>query len=240
MRCLLAGYGEIGKAIYEVFKDYHNIDIIDFNIQGCTPETNVYKNQYDILLVCFPYSDDFVDLVKGYQDKYDCGSVIIFSTVAIGTTKQIPCAVHCPIEGRHPNLTKSIRIWQFMMGGYDLNAHNFFKLAGTQVQLTELPETTEFIKMASTSYYGVMLEYIRYVNETMQSLGIDFRDFQTYIENYNRLYQGLGYYQFTRPQLYPPEGNIGGHCVVPNAEILDKQFPSVFLKEIYKDKENLE
>jgi hypothetical protein len=35
-----------------------------------------------------------------------------------------------------------------------------------------------------------------------------------------------------RPVLNPPVGNIGGHCVVPNAEILNRMFPSALLGEI--------
>jgi len=43
---------------------------------------------------------------------------------------------------------------------------------------------------------------------------------------------------FTRPIFDSvPVGNLGGHCVTPNAKMLDGQLPSVFLKEVYRDKE---
>jgi hypothetical protein len=59
--------------------------------------------------------------------------------------------------------------------------------------------------------------------------------FNEYTNNYNNLYQEMDMANFTRPIFKSvPVGNLGGHCVTPNAKILDQQFPSIFLKQIYE------
>lgn len=236
MKCLLAGYGEIGKAVREIFIEENVIDIIDTSSEF---KLLVNTVDYEFLLVCFPYTDCFVDEVKRYVKEYRCKNVIIFSTVAVGTTEQIENAVHCPIEGKHPHLFDSIRLWKFTVGGRNSSVIQFLNKSEVPFEVIDNPKITEFLKLASTSYYGVMLEYIRYVDKTIYELGGDFKSFAEYNKNYNRLYSNLGHKEFTRPQLYPPYGNIGGHCVVPNSKILDEQFPSPFLKEIYREKENI-
>jgi hypothetical protein len=42
----------------------------------------------------------------------------------------------------------------------------------------------------------------------------------------------LGQGHVVRPILYPPDGPIGGHCVVPNAKILSEEYESEFLRFI--------
>jgi hypothetical protein len=232
MKVLLIGMGEIGKAICEVFYKYHGIKLYDTNGEYDQPE-----GKFDILLVCIPWQENFVDIVNGYINLHKIKATIVFSTVPIGTTSKIQDAVHAPVEGRHPNLVESIKKWQFFMGGWNEMAYRFFKDSVKAPVVLDLPEHTEALKLMSTSFYGLMIEYTRYMNEVCKNLGMNFIDVRSYNYAYNVLYNGLGEQRFIRSLLTPPEGNIGGHCVVPNAKLLDAQYPSVFLKEIYKEKE---
>lgn len=239
MECLLVGYGKVGQAIYDIFNDYHNIKIIDtskkFDEMRYDLNAKAYnipdEYNFDILLVCFPYSNDFVEAVKEYINKYKIKATIVFSTVQIGTTRQIHNAVHCPIEGRHPAIIEYIKNFQFFMGGYNELAYNFFRQSLKYPILCQNSEHTETLKLVSTSFFGVLLEYISYIQAICNNVGMSYNDFLMYTVNYNlRLL-------LTPPSFYFTYNNVAGHCIVPNAKLLDQIYPSIFLKEIYRDKE---
>ncbi|MFA4834912.1 MAG: hypothetical protein WC749_02405 [Dehalococcoidia bacterium] len=230
INAILIGYGEIGKSVFEVFSETHEITVYDKTFKEKPDGT------YTVLLVCIPYSENFVEIVNAYREEYGVKDTIIFSTVAIGTTRQIPDAVHSPVEGRHPKLAESIRLMPRWVGGFNKTVGEFFKQAGFEpVYVT--PETTEFLKLQSTSNFGLMIEYARYVKSVCGELCINYRYVKQFNLDYNILYKKLGLPKYQRYILDPPEGNTGGHCIVPNARILDEQYPSLFLKEIYRDKE---
>ena len=90
-KCILSGMGEIGSAVKEVFGEYH--DIYPYDTKG---GYDLPKGHFDILLVCFPWQENFVEIVNAYRNLHHIKATIIFSTVPIGTTRQIPDAVHCP------------------------------------------------------------------------------------------------------------------------------------------------
>lgn len=232
MNCLLIGYGEIGKGVYSVFSKYYDISVVELKFK----ENMRKDNEYDIMLVTIPYSEKFIDIIKNYQKEYNPEATIIFSTVPIGTTSQIENAVHCPIEGKHPNLAESINRWPFFMGGWNKLAYKFFSVCKNP-KILDKPEHTEFLKLQSTSNYGLMIEFARYLKTICDDIGMEYSHVLSYNQDYNQLYNSMNSSRFIRSLIVPPEGNIGGHCVVPNAEILDKQYPSIFLKEIYRDKE---
>lgn len=232
--CVLIGYGQIGKGVYEVFSPDNRIAIVDL-------DRYISPRPVNLMLVAIPYTDDFVTIVKDYQQMYEPELTIIFSTVAIGTTSQIPNAVHSPVEGKHPDLAESIRLMARFVGG--VNDSNKYLLreffGGLDVPVVPLakPEHTEFLKLRSTSLYGLNIEFARYTSEVCEDLEMPWEYVKLFDSAYNLLYAQMGMVQYQRYILNPPEGNIGGHCVVPNSIILDKQYPSVFLKEIYRDKE---
>ena len=121
---LLVGYGEIGKAVKKVFKDMKVYD----------PLTHPKKPKgvFDILLVAIPYSDKFVEIVRHYQKEYQIESTLVFSTVPVGTCHRID-ASHCPIEGKHPDLAKSIRLTDKWLGGPNKYLEKFLKQHGFKV-----------------------------------------------------------------------------------------------------------
>lgn len=233
MNTLLLGFGEVGKAVFENLKDFHKIDIVSLEEEKLSRpiEDNV------VLLVTIPYSNTFVETVKKYQGLTQAKATIIFSTVAIGTCKLLK-AVHSPIEGRHPNLAGSFKVMKRWLGGYDKIASQFFWNAGIKTMQVPKPEYTEFLKLRSTSLYGLNIEFARYSKEVSDSLKMPFELTKDYDNDYNELYDALNFKQFHRYILDSPVGNLGGHCVVPNAKILDKQYPNLFLKEIYRNKED--
>ena len=232
MKCVLVGMGEVGAAVYEVFNQHHLIDTYDVKDGDEKP-----AGPYEVLLVAIPYSPQFVDVVNAYRMAWHVRCTIVFSTVAIGTTRRIPGAVHSPVEGKHPKLARSILLMPRWVGGKNDLALRFFRAARIEPKVLHKPEWTEWLKLRSTAKYGVNIEWTRYEGEVAKELDMDFALLKEFDAQYNALYQRLGLPQFSRYVLNPPQGNIGGKCVTQNARLLDSQYPNDFLKTIYREKE---
>lgn len=233
MRSLIIGMGEIGQAVYEVIKDYDNVFKYDLS-DGDLPESS---NPIDILHICFPYSKDFRDEVKRYQMLLEPKHIIVYSTVPIGTCRAIhESVVHSPIEGRHPSLAESIKVAERWIG-YNLGAEgkffvDYFKMMGIDSATVAKTEATELFKLRSTAKYGINLVWAQYEAALCKAYGIDYSDLMEFDVSYNDLYERLDEPHAKRYILYPPDGRIGGHCVVPNAKLLNEQYPNELLDKI--------
>lgn len=227
-RSLVVGMGEIGKAVKAIFNDAQTLDL----------ERRAIEPPINIMHICFPYSAEFVDQVKAYANLYKPDHIIIYSTIAIGTTAQIPGAVHSPVEGRHPKLEESIRKMRRWLGCNQEAEGRYFRYLFHKRGISSIvvpdPAFTEFLKLRSTSKYGINLVWADYEKSVADDLGMDFNLIKDFDKDYNQLYQQLGMDWAQRYILDPPAGKIGGHCVVPNAHILDEQYPSELLEQIRK------
>ena len=229
MNVTIIGRGQIGKAFSEVLRSIVPVEVYDrVSSEQCVEKT-------DILIIAFPYyGDSFCSEVKRYQGMFNPDDTVVVSTVPVGTCRRVG-AVHSPVEGKHPHLANSIRKGVRWVGGINaFKVTQLFQEANLEVRQVERPEHTEFLKLRSTSLYGVNIEFARYSKDVADKVGMDFELVKDFDRDYNNLYVELGLYQFQRYILDPPEGKIGGHCVVPNAEILDKQYPHNYLKNIYE------
>lgn len=223
MHHLVIGAGEIGSAVAQVFSD--SVDILDVH-----PET--FKKQPDVVHICFGYFSGFVKEVKRYQAKYQPKLTIIYSTVPIGTTKKIPHAVHSPVEGKHPRLYSSLMMGKRFIGHNDVKSGKLAEKVWESAQLVPNSDWTEFLKLASTAKYGINLVWADYMSNVSQELGMNYDLVKEWDQAYNQLYRRLKYHNYRKFILEPPSGQIGGHCIVPNAFLLDDQFPHEMLKLI--------
>lgn len=233
MKSLVVGRGAIGNAVAEIISKRDVVITYDIT-NGRYP--NVAG--VDVLHICFPYNDDasFLAAVQSYINHFTPMHVIIWSTVGIGTTKQVNGAVHSPVEGRHPALAMSIRNMVRWIGSSNKGEAEFFaayfKKISIKTHLLPSSDFTEFLKLRSTAKFGINLAWTDYEAETARSIGMDFHLLKDFDKDYNRLYRHLGMPWAQRYILDDPAGKIGGHCVVPNAKLLDNQFPSDLLKKI--------
>ena len=229
MTSLIIGIGQIGKAV-------KMIAVGDKVLTSDLQDEEHYVGTCDIMHICFPYSKDFVSSVKVYIKQYKPMHVIIWSTVPIGTTKQIKGAVHSPVEGRHPRLAQSIRMMARWIGANDKSEAKFFKDyfkgKGLLPKVVDSSDFTEFLKLRSTAKYGINLVWTDYEARVSEQLCMDMDLVRDFDRSYNKLYRNLGMDWAQRYILGDPHGKIGGHCVVPNAELLDEQYPNELLKLI--------
>jgi UDP-glucose 6-dehydrogenase len=235
----ILGYGEVGQAIA---KFYQNPKIKDLNrddgLEGV-----------EILHICLPWSNDFVKIIKKEIKKIKPKLTIVHSTVAPGTTKKLILSlpkglrmvVHSPIRGIHPKLYRGIKTFVKYIGADNKKAGELakrhFEGLGIKTKVFQPSITTEIGKLLSTSYYALCIAWHGEMKKLCDKYKIDFdRAVTDFNQTYNEGYKKLGKTNVIRPVLYPPKEGIGGHCIIPNAEILQKYFKSQAIDLILKYK----
>lgn len=232
MKSLIIGGGQIGKAVADIICQTDEVIIYDSKKNNEPP----ILRKINIMHICFPCTDEdkFIHEVNKYSDKYNPELIIIWATVPVGTTKQIRRAVHSPVEGRHPKLASSIRTmnrWVGFNNSLEGNlAETYFKDLGFTLKLVRNSDFTEVLKLLSTTEYGVNIEFARYKKLVSERLGMDYELTKEWNKDYNSLYRKIGMDWAQKYVLDAPNGPIGGHCVVPNARLLQEQFPNELVK----------
>lgn len=218
MESLIIGLGEIGKSLHNVIGG----DVRDK--EGVVGREDPV--QYDIIHICFPYSSKFIQYVRQYQEEYNPEHTVIHSTVPVGTSRKLK-ASHSPVIGIHPHLEESFKTFTKFIGGADARVIQFFRRKGIKMYSFDKPETTELMKILSTSKYGIDIEWTKEVKRLCDEHNIPFEAWTLWTQSYNEGYTKLGYPEYTRPSLIYMKGNIGGHCIVNNLKFLKSKFKDV-------------
>lgn len=218
MQSVILGNGEVGNSLYEVLSEQY---ITRIGNREHEPE----DEDFEIIHICFPYSDKFESEVKRYQTKYKPKYTVIHSTVPLGTSRKLN-AVHHPVIGMHPNLAKSFLVFtQFLSGEKASEVADYFRRAGMKVYLFDNQETTELGKISQTTFYGVMIEYVKELKRECENKGLSFSEVYTIMsQSYNEGYEKLGFPEYKMPLLTPIMKKQGGHCVLQNCELWDNLF----------------
>jgi hypothetical protein len=229
---IVIGHGEIGNAVSKLIGDPA---IVDINL----PEV---MGKFDVMHICYPYSERFIQYAHEYILTFNPNHIVIWSTVPIGTTKLVsPKAVHSPVEGKHPHLAKSIKLMPRWVGYNNRNSAKFFdeyfRDLGLKVRLVPNSAYTEALKLLSTTEYGLNIIFADYKAWVARSIGMDFDLTKDWNKDYNQLYRELGLNQFQKFILDPPNGVIGGHCVLNNLQLLAEHYPNDILN-LFKEYAN--
>lgn len=218
MKTLIIGKGEVGTSLYHVLRSDHETyikDVEDLELDGI-----------EILNICFPPFEGFIEAVKKYQIQYKPRLTIIHSTVPVGTSSKLG-SVHSPIHGKHPNLAQGIKTFVKYIGANNPEdaelAEKFLNQAGIKTKIVKNPETSELSKIMCTTQYGLNIRAMQIIHDDCERLGADFKDVYGWNKYYNEGYDLLEMPQFHRPVLNYVEGPIGGHCVLPNCELLESK-----------------
>lgn len=240
MKVGILGYGEIGKSIYQLYSKSNldsNIFIEDLNNNEKLPKV-------DVLNICIPYHDLFISSVTDAVNRSSPNLCIVHSTVKPGTTRAIESnieslIVHSPVRGVHPNLYEGLVTFVKFIGANNKEslkeAVDHFNDLKINFETCESSETTELGKLLSTSYYGLAIAWHGEMKNMCDYYNVSFDESITkFNQTYNEGYSKLGMNHVVRPVLSPPKEKIGGHCVIPNAEILNNVFDNDALKLILK------
>jgi len=238
---ILGGKGLVGSALSKIYEEsiFGKPLIKDKDVDE-------FDRNLDILNVCIPYSDEFINVVV--TEIFDCKPdlTIIHSTVAPYTTLKIKektktFVVHSPVRGTHDNLYKSLKIFRKYIGTDEREAgvvtkKHFKQLKFKMAKIYNPSIVTELNKLISTTYFGVCIAFTDYVDKLCEQYKIPFSTFEHFNESYNRGYRRLRMRKVNRPTLYPPKGPIGSTCVIPNAKILQKYLDHKLIQSILEVK----
>jgi len=209
MKHLIIGDGEVGTALGSA---------MEIAVWG----KHDWSEHFDIIHICFPYSEEFESEIKRYQELHTPKYTIIHSTVPLGTSRKCG-AIHSPIRGIHPNLEEGIRTFVKFIGGEQASeVADEFRRKGMKVMLFDEPETTEAMKLFDTEYYRVCIEFAQRVKRYCDKHQLSYSEVYRLANiTYNEGYKELGHPEFVRPVLEPIMKEIGGHCVMPNKKLIE-------------------
>lgn len=225
MKHLVIGLGQVGSGVQKVLE-----------CDGHDPSKGVVaEGQYDVIHICYSYSDMFVSDTLAYKEAFGAKYIVIHSTVPVGTSTKCG-AVHSPIRGVHPYLEQSIRIFVKYFGGKDAGAmSDEFKKRGVKVFCVEKPETTELGKLLDTTCYGLNILIEKEMYRLAKKYDVPHDISYTHMNTtYNQGYIDVGMPQFSKYNIQHMDGKIGGHCIMQNAELFDS-----WIAEVIKEKNEL-
>jgi hypothetical protein len=225
---LIVGAGEVGQGIFKVLSPHYNVFIRDAEDSDCGIK------KFDVMHICFPYSNNFIKFSKEYIKKYRPGLVINHSTVPIGTTSKIAKnTVHSPIRGVHPNLEKGIKIFVKYFGGQRAKeAAEIFERIGIKTYIVQKSEWTEAGKLWDTTQYGYFIVLNKEIWQWCQKNKMPFDlVYSHFNQTYNDGYAKLNRREVLRPYLNHVKGKIGGHCVIPNCHLLKSDTAKMIIRK---------
>jgi len=222
---IVLGLGEVGKPLFDIISVHHSTIGVDVTPPKERPE-NV-----DVMHVCYPFQiRDFLGETERYIELFKPRLTVINSTVAVGTTRKISemtgtALVHSPVRGKHARMQEELYLYRKFVGSIDAaaahKAADHFASVGLQTQILESPEATELAKLTETTYFGLMIAWAQQVERFCETAGADYKEVISFYEEV----------KFFPPVKYFP-GVIGGHCVMPNIEILQRFAPSALVDAI--------
>jgi UDP-N-acetyl-D-mannosaminuronate dehydrogenase len=213
MRHLVIGLGEVGSAIQSILQCHG----LDFDKQSTAD-----GGPYDVVHICFPFNKTFTESVKNYVALYKATLVIVHSSVPVGTC-DAEGWVHSPVRGVHPNLKQGILTFVKYFGGTNaVTASRIFSSLDIPTQVTPKAATTEALKLWDTTQYGLMIMIQKEIYDWCKRNDVDPEIVYTDANHtYDIGYEALNRPEVARPYLKHMPGPIGGHCVIPNAHLLD-------------------
>ena len=245
---LIIGLGEIGHTLFALLNDakksfaVYGLDLDQTKMQELGQSRKNIPDRIDTMHICLSCSNqqNFVDITVGYVEEFKPKLVIIDSTVPPGTTMKVAqrckCLVaHSPSRGVHKSaehMKWEMRRWTKYVGGANPEAAKaaraHFEKIGLKVKVLKSCTETELAKLFETTYRAWMIACFQEMHRISKAFGADFDETVDFIEDTHRL-------RFDRPVMFPDV--IGGHCLIPNTELLLKAYDSEFLRLILKSNE---
>jgi len=243
---LIVGLGEVGSALFELFKEsgkfeVHGFDLDKEKMREITGTTKLPET-VDVMHICYPCTkqETFVKVTVDYIKRINPKLTIIESTVPPLTTQKIyettkSQIVHSPIRGMHQSLEtmkRDIMFWSKYVGGVTKEAvetaKKHYEKLGLEVKILKSPVETELAKLFETTYRAWMIACFQEMHRISRHFNANFDEVVDMLADIHRL-------RLNKPIHYPDV--IGGHCLIPNTELLLSVYDSEFLRLILASNE---
>jgi UDP-N-acetyl-D-mannosaminuronate dehydrogenase len=222
---VVVGLGEVGKPLFELVSKHHKTVGVDIS-----PPATVVQG-VDVLHICIPFQiKDFVGETARYIDLFEPRLTIINSTVAVGTTRAVAqrtgtTVAYSPVRGKHAHMLEDLQRYTKFVGALDRvsgeQAAKHFASLNLKTKILSSPESAEIAKLTETTFFGLMIAWAQEVERYADQIGQNYDEIVSF-------YEEIGFFP---PVKYFP-GAIGGHCVMPNIELLNRFTDSDILKAI--------
>jgi len=235
---IVVGAGEVGLAIGELISNSGR----DVMFHDPAKGKSASGFTCDVLHICFPYSEEFVEQAKQAIDKFKPNLTIIHSTVKVGTTRKVgKDVVYSFVRGKHDKgMAEMMLLNTKHLGCLDKNkmweATAYLVNLGFETDPYNDPDVVEFGKLWDTTYYGICIAATKMAKEMADSYGLDWSFVAEMNSAYNEGALRFGHPKWVRPELDPLPGKIGGHCIIPNIRILQQDFNHKFLDGVVEAK----
>jgi UDP-N-acetyl-D-mannosaminuronate dehydrogenase len=228
---VVAGLGEIGYPILKLLsKKQTTVGYdIDKNSTNKLKFKTLQDTQTSFLHIAIPVTTKFDSNILELNKKFKPECIVIHSTISLGTTERIQKKLSIPLiysatRGVHKRMLKDIkRYMKFFAISKNAPKKQWaiktfsrkMKNCGVKTRQMSTPETLELGKiLCDTSYLGWLINYAQLTNMIAIQYNIDYDEMWTFSDEIHKF---LG----NRPKMYP--GFIGGHCVIPNLDLMHNQ-----------------
>ena len=226
---VVAGLGEIGLPIYKIIS--RNFPVYGYDIDKKLIPKNPKKfENYSVcfLHICIPYNKFFLPNVLKLNKRFLPESIVIHSTIKPKTTQNLQKKLSIPIiysatRGIHKRMASDLKryIKFFALDNKIKNSAlmsktyvNLMKKCGIKTKKLSNPITLELSKIVcDTSYYGWLINYAQMSKMIAKKYKVDYDEMWSFSDEIHKF---LG----NRPKMFP--GFIGGHCVIPNLQLIDE------------------
>ena len=235
MSDIVLGMGEVGETLFGLLEE-RNFDCVGIDIESSKCK-NYYENQTiespEYLHVCLPGElTEFIDITLSWIPKLEgLKAIIVHSTVKPGTTKSIQekssvPVLFSPVRGVHRRFLNDIKKYTKFFASDDNEVNSEIKSdlekRFQKVDWMSTTKTGELAKiLVDTSYYGWLINYAQITKMICEKEGIDFDEMWKFADE---IHENLG----NRPKMFP--GIIGGHCVIPNLNLIEYENLDVIKK----------
>ena len=227
---VVVGIGEIGLPIKKLLSKKNLVVGFDKNSKLVNQkEFRTYEKLPTISLhICIPFTKKFIDNVISLNKRFNPKLIIIHSTIRPYTTKKLQNKVSIPViysatRGIHKQMLSDLKRYTKFFA-IEKNAPNkkwaisFFtqimKKCNVKTKKMSNPISLELAKIVcDTSYYGWLINYAQLSNMIALEHKVNYDEMWSFSDE---IHKNLG----NRPKMFP--GYIGGHCVIPNLELIDE------------------
>ena len=241
MTDIILGMGEVGETLFDLLVDRKfdciGIDLDNSKCKNYTENKIIENPQY--LHVCLPGElTGFTDIVVNWINKIkNIKVVIIHSTVKPGTTKTIQekfsmPILFSPVRGVHKRFLNDIKKYTKFISfdGAEIDSKIRIDLEKRfeKIDWMSTTKTAELAKiLVDTTYYGWLINYAQITKMICEKENVDFDEMWKFADE---IHENLG----NRPKMFP--GIIGGHCVIPNLNLVKYENLDVIKKinEMYE------
>ena len=218
---VVVGLGEVGRPLLHILSNR-------FDCAGIDIEPVILEDQCSVLHICYPYQiKGFVDVTAEYVRRLRPELTIIHSSVPPGTTREVesalgdPLLAYSPVRGKHARMEKEMMRYRKFVAALRPDAlqaaREHLSQAGFHTETLPSPEIAELAKLLETTSLGMLIAWAQEMERLAAVYGGTFNDVNGFIKEVS----------FLPSHIFP--GVIGGHCVMPNIELLRSRLESQFL-----------